>query len=235
MALRHHIADSRRPRSLLSRPNPTFCFLRTESQPFLESAKSDAPLHQDGAIPAGVTCSLPFCFGCRMESRQFVCHCIRRTILWSKCRHCSFISPVGVIEGEEDEADDDETIEICRRRRLRARGFSTAKRTNDALPSQLQIFLQPKATDSGTSPTLVEFAHGQRMEYPATGCIFRVDAIREKRPSPPVSVSSTSEGIERFAGLSAKKRSYIPIPVPARVVARSSPARPVSGFPGSVQ
>jgi hypothetical protein len=59
---------------------------------------------------------------------------------------------------------------------------------------------------------MLEFAHGQRMEYPRDGLYLFGPCDSEKRPkSTRYGVIGTREGIERFARLSARMRGYIPM------------------------
>jgi hypothetical protein len=79
---------------------------------------------------------------------------------------------------------------------------------------------------------LLEFAYGQRMEYPRDGLYLFGPCDSEKRPkSTRFGVIGTPEGINRFARFSARMRSYIPIPIPGPRSRKIEPQHvPFPGF-----
>ena len=74
---------------------------------------------------------------------------------------------------------------------------------------------EPERTELWHIPEpLLEFAHGQMVEYPRDGLFLFGPCDSQKRPTVTrYGVIGTREGVERFRRFSAKMRGYIPIPV----------------------
>lgn len=96
------------------------------------------------------------------------------------------------------------------------------------------------ASGSGTERTelwyvpepLLEFAHGQKVEYPRDGLYLFGPCDSQKRPTVTrFGVIGTREGIERFGRLSTRMRGYIPIPIPGPRSRKIEPQHvPFPGF-----
>jgi hypothetical protein len=110
---------------------------------------------------------------------------------------------------------------------------STAKRTKRAPYSKSSESARSGQTELWhIAEPLLEFAHGQRMEYPRDGLYLFDPCDSQKRPkSTRFGVIGTHQGIERFARLSARMRSYIPVPVPGPSSRKIEPQHlPFPGF-----
>lgn len=79
---------------------------------------------------------------------------------------------------------------------------------------------------------LLEFAHGQMVEYPRDGLFLFGPCDSQKRLTVTrYGVIGTREGVERFGRFSAKMRGYIPIPVPGPRSRKVEPQHvPFPGF-----
>lgn len=79
---------------------------------------------------------------------------------------------------------------------------------------------------------LLEFAHGQMVEYPRDGLYLFGPCDSQKRPGVTrYGVIGTREGVERFRRFSAKMRGYIPVPVPGPRSRKIEPQHvPFPGF-----
>ena len=79
---------------------------------------------------------------------------------------------------------------------------------------------------------LLEFAHGQMVEYPRDGLYLFGPCDAQKRSGVTrYGVIGTREGIERFTRFSARMRGYIPIPVPGPRSRKIEPQHvPFPGF-----
>jgi hypothetical protein len=79
---------------------------------------------------------------------------------------------------------------------------------------------------------LLEFAHGQMVEYPRDGLYLFGPCDSQTRPTVTrYGVIGTREGVERFRRFSAKMRGYIPVPVPGPRSRKIEPQHvPFPGF-----
>jgi len=79
---------------------------------------------------------------------------------------------------------------------------------------------------------LLEFAHGQMVEYPRDGLYLFGPCDAQKRPGTTrYGVIGTREGVERFGRFSARMRGYIPIPAPGLRSRKVEPQHvPFPGF-----
>lgn len=93
---------------------------------------------------------------------------------------------------------------------------SRTLRTSKALAVEPAIVEKPEHTELWhIEEPLLEFAFGQRMEYPRDGLYLFGPCDAEKRPKVTrYGVIGTPEGIERFVRFSARMRTFVPIPVP---------------------
>ena len=90
----------------------------------------------------------------------------------------------------------------------------STKRSNGKPPIERRA--QPVGKELWHIPEpLLEFAHGQKVEYPRDGLYLFGPCDSQKRPGVTrYGVIGTHEGVERFRRFSAKMRGYIPVPVP---------------------
>lgn len=90
----------------------------------------------------------------------------------------------------------------------------STKRSNSKPPVKRRA--QPDGKELWHIPEpLLEFAHGQTVEYPRDGLYLFGPCDSQKRPGVTrYGVIGTREGVERFRRFSTKMRGYIPVPVP---------------------
>lgn len=108
---------------------------------------------------------------------------------------------------------------------------SSTKRTSRALPGERPT--QPERRELWHIPEpLLEFAHGQMVEYPRDGLYLFGPCDSQRRPGVTrYGVIGTREGVERFRRFSAKMRGYIPVPVPGPRSRKIEPQHvPFPGF-----
>jgi hypothetical protein len=110
---------------------------------------------------------------------------------------------------------------------------SSTKRTSREKPTARVRPAQPERKELWHIPEpLLEFAHGQMVEYPRDGLYLFGPCDAQKRSGVTrYGVIGTREGIERFTRFSARMRSYIPIPVPGPRSRKIEPQHvPFPGF-----
>jgi hypothetical protein len=110
---------------------------------------------------------------------------------------------------------------------------SSTKRTSREKPTARVRPAQPERKELWHIPEpLLEFAHGQMVEYPRDGLYLFGPCDAQKRSGVTrYGVIGTREGIERFTRFSARMRGYIPIPVPGPRSRKIEPQHvPFPGF-----
>ena len=110
---------------------------------------------------------------------------------------------------------------------------SSTKRTSREKPTERVRPAQPERKELWHIPEpLLEFAHGQMVEYPRDGLYLFGPCDAQKRSGVTrYGVIGTREGIERFTRFSARMRGYIPIPVPGPRSRKIEPQHvPFPGF-----
>jgi hypothetical protein len=110
---------------------------------------------------------------------------------------------------------------------------SSTNRTSREKPTERVRPAQPERKELWHIPEpLLEFAHGQMVEYPRDGLYLFGPCDAQKRSGVTrYGVIGTREGIERFTRFSARMRSYIPIPVPGPRSRKIEPQHvPFPGF-----